>query len=140
LRAHSPLRLLATAAASLIALSTVPAPAGAGTAADSTPPRITSHSVAPDPFTPNGDGKNDRTTIHWTLKDRALVTLKVFKFQGHLVRDLMKQHLQPGKWHIKWNGRDDSGHIVPKGKYSYRIRATDNAGNARAVKGTVTVE
>lgn len=140
--ARSSFGVLALTAAALLAIHPVAArtSASGSASADHTPPRITSHSDAPDPISPNGDGKDDRSTIHWTLKDRALVTLKIFKLHGHMVRDLMRDHLAPGKWHITWNGKNNAHHVVPDGDYRYRIRASDKAGNARAVKGTITVK
>jgi gliding motility-associated-like protein len=124
--------------AALAALLAVPA-AGVG-APDTTPPRITDVSDGPDPFTPNGDHNNDRTTIHWTIDERALVTVRVFKPHGKMVRDLMREHLARGGWTVQWSGRDDLRRMLPAGTYNYRIRAEDNQGNHRSVKGSVTIK
>jgi gliding motility-associated-like protein len=124
--------------AALAVLLAVP---GAGVGApDTTAPHITDVSDGPDPFTPNGDHKNDRTTIHWTIDERALVTIKVFKPGGKMVRDLMRETLAPGTWKVQWSGRDTFRRKLPAGTYNYRIRAEDNQGNHRGVKRSVTIK
>ncbi|MEA2461652.1 MAG: hypothetical protein QOH90_1829, partial [Actinomycetota bacterium] len=112
----------------------------ASAAVDTTPPHITEVSDSPDPFTPNGDGTKDKVVFKWTLDEKAVVTVKIFNTNGHLVRDLMRENLIPGVWTIPWNGKDNFKHALAPGTYNYRIRAVDHADNARMVKGTSTLK
>jgi gliding motility-associated-like protein len=126
--------LLAALSAGLLAL-----PAAVDAAPDTTAPHITEVEDSPDPFTPNDDGKRDQTTIHWTIDERSLMALKIFTKSGTMLRDLMREHLAKGDWKLAWGGRDGSGHVLPSGTYVYKLRAEDNAGNRRVVKGEVTL-
>lgn len=94
----------------------------------------------PDPFTPSADGRRS-TRFSFTLSKSAAVTLRIFNRQGRLVRTLLKGETLSGDRHsVRWNGRNSEGQVVRAGKYEYRIKAVDAAGNkSSVVKGTVTV-
>ncbi len=72
----------------------------------------------PNPFNPE-------TTIPYTLRQAAEVTLEVLNVEGRVVRTLVDQHMTPGNYAARWNGRDDGGTAVASGVYFFRL--TDGA-------------
>ena len=72
----------------------------------------------PNPFNPV-------TTIDFDLPDEALVTLTVYDLLGREVRHLVSEAVSAGYRQIQWDGRDDSGRILPNGVYIYAFRANN---------------
>lgn len=93
----------------------------------------------PDPFTPNGDGRQDRVKIYWDINERAYTQVKVFSAAGTLVRSFQASWIDPGSWYVPWNGRNRAGRLVRSGTYIYKITARDAAANVRANSGRVSV-
>jgi len=73
---------------------------------------------SPNPF-------NMSTTIFYDVPNinsgEANITLAIYNTQGQLVRTLLNQKKQPGKYSASWNGTDESGHIISTGVYFYRL-------------------
>lgn len=102
---------------------------------------ITAVSDWPDPFTPNGDGHNDKTNIRfWVTTDDSPVTV-VLRRDGRRIRRLLdKETGSAGYRTVVWNGTNRRGGTARRGTYTYRITTTDGAGSVTAVaKGTVTL-
>jgi hypothetical protein len=79
--------------------------------------------VAPNPFTPNGDGRGD--AVHFTydlakLEVTRPVALGVWELSGRLVRRF-EMSQKSGTHVVEWDGRDDEGRLVPPGNYVYRL-------------------
>jgi len=72
--------------------------------------------AVPSPF-----GRN--TTIRYAIPRQTAATLSVYSATGALVRTLADGARQPGYYSAVWNGRDDSGRLVPSGIYLYRLEA-----------------
>ena len=73
----------------------------------------------PNPFNPT-------TTIEFDVPKSSSVTLEVFNVIGARVRSLLRgESIGAGSHTTMWDGRDDSGHLVPSGVYMYRITAGD---------------
>jgi hypothetical protein len=73
----------------------------------------------PNPFNPV-------TTIEFTVKQSAPVTLRVYNVAGQLVRTLVDEVRDPGVAHrVTWNGRNDAGSFVSSGVYFYKLVAED---------------
>lgn len=76
--------------------------------------------AVPRPFSPNGDGVNDRTHISYDLS-RVIgpvpVEVSVFDLAGHLVRRLFSGEQEDGHWSIPWDGTNGNGELVPPGIY-----------------------
>jgi hypothetical protein len=69
----------------------------------------------PNPFNPN-------TTITYSVKERARVTLKIYNVAGQLVKTLVDDMKTPGIAHAKvWDGRNNSGQPVSSGVYFYKL-------------------
>ena len=70
----------------------------------------------PNPFNP-------RTTIHFELPHSGAVDLAVFDVAGRRVATLASGAMEPGRYDVAWEGRDDSGLPVSGGLYFYRLVA-----------------
>ncbi len=70
----------------------------------------------PNPFNPT-------TTIKYTLKDEAKVTLKIYNVLGEEVATLVNRKESAGFKEISWNGKNNRGIQVGSGIYFYRIEA-----------------
>ena len=71
----------------------------------------------PNPFA-------DVTTIEYTLTEEAPVTgvrLVMYNLMGQRLRVLVEGSGQPGPHRIQWDGRDETGRLVPSGVYTYRL-------------------
>jgi len=69
----------------------------------------------PNPFNPT-------TTIKYTLKEQAHVSLKVYNVAGQLVRTLVDDVVAPDAVApITWNGMNDAGQQVSSGVYFYKL-------------------
>jgi len=100
--------------------------------------------ASPNPFTPNGDGLNDKTRIEFFIGNIAqppsilgnemrTVNIKIFDTTGKMIRELIDQRTSAYAYiaenSIEWDGRDESGKIVRPGLYIYQIFInSDNGG------------
>lgn len=75
-------------------------------------PRVAAY---PNPFNPS-------TTIRFTIRQYAPVSLQIFNIRGALVRTLIDNDLDAGIHERRWNGRDSFGRVVASGIYFYRLR------------------
>jgi len=73
----------------------------------------------PNPFNPV-------TAISFTVPETAsaqFVSIKVFDIRGCLVRELVDGIKTGGEYTVFWDGRDETGRILPSGAYFYRMKA-----------------
>jgi hypothetical protein len=82
--------------------------------------------AAPNPF-------GGVTTIRYVLPRMTQARLAVYSATGALVCELQKGALKPSYYAAKWNGRDDSGRLVPSGIYLYRLEAGDYAATGKVL-------
>jgi len=71
----------------------------------------------PNPF-------NLSTLIRFGVPAPSHVTMEIFNMLGQRIRVLTDGEKEPGYYIITWDGRDQSGAIVPSGVYICRITAT----------------
>ena len=95
--------------------------------------------VAPNPFSPNGDGRFDVVQFKYELAKISIlrpVTLRVFDLSGRSVRriDLMQKS---GSHLVEWDGRDDDGDVVSPGLYLFQVDV--DSGEEVSFNGTVGV-
>lgn len=70
--------------------------------------------INPNPFSPDGDGFEDQTTISYTIPFKSELTLKIYDVRGRLVRTLVDKAPQVSG-EIIWDGKDDDGNIIKVG-------------------------
>ena len=90
--------------------------------------------VEPNPFTPNGDGVNDQTTISYDLLyliEEVPVALRVYDLAGRQVA-LLPERMSPNGRHLAhWDGRDENGDLLPPGLYLIQVEADTDGGTER---------
>ena len=74
-----------------------------------------------DFLSPNGDGIKDAVELHYTILASAHLEFTVYDEAGNLVRTFVKDYVSPVNDFISWDGRDDSGKVVPDGKYKIKV-------------------
>lgn len=82
--------------------------------------------IRPNPFTPNGDGINDRTSISYKLlrlTSAVPVSIRIVDLSGRLMRRIFDGDDALGEHTHIWDGTDDSGRLVPPGLYLCLIEA-----------------
>jgi hypothetical protein len=97
-------------------------------ALDEAPPSSTL-SVAPSPFSPDGDGFEDATRVQYQLESAAsLVRVRIFDSAGRLVRMLEDGRLVGAEGALIWDGRDADGNPLRIGPYVVLFEAVDARG------------
>lgn len=90
--------------------------------------------VAPNPFTPNGDGINDRTLITYDLlylTKTAPVFLGIYDLAGQQVAPLPQQEMMSGRHVHTWDGRGADGQLLPPGLYVVQVEVQTDTGRER---------
>ena len=81
---------------------------------------------------------NPRTTIEMTLPAGSAevdgAEIAIYDIRGQLVRKLQGGASANGRVAVTWDGADDSGRLVPSGRYLYAVRAA-----AVTSRGSVTL-
>jgi hypothetical protein len=75
---------------------------------------------APNPFNPS-------TVIHYELARGGSVRLVVYDLRGQLVRELVSEQQDAGRYQVLWDGRDGRGAGAGAGVYFARLVAADAA-------------
>ena len=95
------------------------------TSAESTRNILPFVQVEPRVFSPNGDGVNDRAGISYTLVQLMRpvgVEVNIFDLSGRRVRSLFAGEAGSGAYDLDWDGRDESGSLLPVGLYLVRVK------------------
>lgn len=72
--------------------------------------------VYPNPFNPE-------TTIKYSVDNTVPVSIKIYNELGQVVRTLINETQNSGKYTAVWNGRDEYGHQLSSGIYYCRLSA-----------------
>jgi flagellar hook assembly protein FlgD len=83
--------------------------------------------VAPRPFSPNGDGRVDTTTVTFELARVASIHVRILRGARRVVT-LASATLGPGRQAFVWDGRNGAGRRVADGKYRAQVDATTSLG------------
>ncbi len=90
--------------------------------------------LAPNPFTPNGDGRNDQLFVRYNLLSLSAprpVKIGVYDLSGRLMRVVYDAPEGTGRYRDKsWDGRDDQGRLLAPGLYIVRIEVNGDAADA----------
>jgi flagellar hook assembly protein FlgD len=78
-------------------------------------------------ISPNGDGHSDRTTLSWKADEAIAGKARIFDKNGTTVRGWTITAPTAGSW--VWNGRNAAGTTVADGRYTFRVKGLDRAGN-----------
>ena len=85
--------------------------------------------IAPNPFTPNGDGINEAAAIGFSLfRVQAMrpLTIELYTLAGRQVRQLAGR-ATGGPQQFRWDGKDEAGQVVPPGLYLCQIAVEADA-------------
>ncbi|HEX5057349.1 MAG TPA: CARDB domain-containing protein [Gammaproteobacteria bacterium] len=87
-------------------------------------------------FSPNGDGEFDEFTVNYELLENLKLDADVYtavrlgEITGDHVRRLESGlNLLSGAGQLRWDGKGDSGSVVPDGFYGIKLKFTDGCGN-----------
>ena len=110
-----------------------------------------------DYISPNNDGTQDDLSFDLSIEDERYVRswrLFVYDDQGNVVREIQNKDDRPENEglqgiidrivavekgveipdELRWDGRGDSGEVVPDGAYSFVVRAADDNGNSAEIE------
>jgi hypothetical protein len=98
-------------------------------------------SASPNPFSPDGDGYDDRTVVTVEIPAKsALARIYIYDVTGRLVRRLLDQETIGSTRSVVWDGKSNQGEVLEMGMYVLYLEAIDalNGMLVRA-KGTVVL-
>lgn len=93
-------------------------------------------SILPNPFSPDGDGFEDETVLHYNFPESESFDLAIYDLSGHKLKTLFDNVSGiPGE--ISWDGRGDDGRRLPVGIYI--ILAKIRGGICLEIRQTVVI-
>jgi flagellar hook assembly protein FlgD len=119
-------------------------PATATVRLDTVPPRVSSATIAPDPFSPNDDGQGDTTTLRYALAESGSARVSVIAADGTVLRRLTGwRSAGTAASTVGWDGRIGSSTALKpaaEGAATLLLEARDLAGNTAALRRKVTLD
>lgn len=95
-------------------------------------------SFAPDTISPNADGVQDVTSIHYELGRKANVSIYAQDAAGQRYYFRNSQPRTPGVYDVLFGGIVN-GQLLSDGDYTWVIEATDEAGQSQSAQGKLVV-
>jgi hypothetical protein len=95
-------------------------------------------SFAPDTISPNADGVQDATSIHYELGRKANVSIYLQDAAGQRIYFRNAQPRTPGVYDVLFGGVID-GKLLADGDYTWVIEAADEAGQSQSAQGKFAV-
>ncbi len=92
--------------------------------------------IAPNPFSPNGDGINDETLVHMNILDLSAgrrVEMRIYQLDGTRVYE-KSQMVGSGRAVMPWDGTDTRGRRVLPGIYICQIRLETDSGDVTLLR------
>jgi len=92
---------------------------------------IGSLEVSPRIFTPDGDDANDLAFIRYSLLQltrKRPVSVRIYDLFGNVLREFPSELRESGRYVVLWDGKDDSGRLVPPGAYIVRVYLETDSG------------
>ncbi len=83
-------------------------------------------------FSPDGDGNKDSIGVKQTGSKEDLWKAEVVDAAGTPVRSFSFKDMELAD--LQWDGKNETGQIVPDGVYAYRVSSTDRASNSASAK------
>lgn len=89
-------------------------------------------------LSPDGDGYQDVVEIEYQLEDGSLAARgELYNARGLLVRRLLNNDLMGTHGLLVWDGRDDSGQLLPQGQYLLVLTLFDPDGTRQTLRRTI---
>lgn len=96
--------------------------------------------VIPSVFSPDGDGFDDITGIHYKFNEAGFViNIKIFDSYGRFVKQLVDNSLASSDGHFVWDGVDENENLVQPGIYIIFTEIFDLQGFIKKYKNAVVV-
>ena len=93
------------------------------------PPSDASLICAPDPFSPDADGRDDVTVLRYRLPVRSsLIRVRIFDIRGRRVRELVNAAPAAMTGEVVWDGMGDGREPLRIGIYVVHLESIDEAG------------
>jgi len=104
-------------------------------------PSTTSLSFSPNPFSPDGDGREDFTIIHFeTPVTVATMSIKIYDVRGRLIRRLVNNEPGSSQGYVVWDGRNNEQQKARIGMYVVLLEALNAGGGVlETAKGVVVL-
>jgi hypothetical protein len=80
----------------------------------------------PNPFNPS-------TSITYSVSERARLTLQIFDTSGKLIRTIVSEEQEPGRYTVHWNGLNDLGRRAASGTYFCRLTSGKHAESRKII-------
>ncbi|HEX9655684.1 MAG TPA: lamin tail domain-containing protein, partial [Bacteroidota bacterium] len=95
----------------------------------------------PNPFSPDGDGTDDFTIIHYELPLQvSVISVKIYDVRGRLIRRLATNEPAGAQGQLVWDGKHDDGQKASIGMYIVLLEAIDEQGGVlEQLKGVVVL-
>jgi len=108
---------------------------------DTIPPAITGSSVSPSVFSPNGDGRQDSTTVSVSVTGLIRYGWVVEPFADGMAGAPIVQGSMDGESvAFTWDGRAQDGSPAPDGTYRITVWTADASDNRSSVQPLVTID
>jgi hypothetical protein len=103
-------------------------------------PRQATISILPQPFSPDGDGRDDFALIQLQVPaTTATAQVKIYDVRGRLVHHLLNNAPIGATHQVIWNGRDDANQLAPTGIYIVYLQAIQATGGVLVEARTTVV-
>jgi hypothetical protein len=104
------------------------------------PPAGASVSFAPNPFSPDGDGRDDFAVIRYELPVQvSTVTVRIFDVRGRIIRRLAVNEPAGSQGEFVWDGRNDAAERARVGAYVVLVEFTDGGAVREAARGVLVL-
>jgi len=70
---------------------------------------------------PRPNPARENVTIVFEVPKKTRVTLKVYDAAGRIVKTILNEVKEPGRYRLNWYGKDDMGRMLPSGIYFLRM-------------------
>lgn len=97
-------------------------------------------SFSPNPFSPDGNGHEDFTIVHYQLPSKvSTISITIYDVRGRLIRRLATNEPAGANGSVVWDGRDGDNQKARIGMYVVYIEAISSAGGAIQTAKAVVV-